>query len=208
MATTYTEAQLRDVLQQYLASDGHRLKIRDFAKAWSHESHGPRRYAKLYEDQNLTLWLLGWRPGQDTIDHHVDVTPIHGHGDSDALVTCLEGEIDNDDYGRVRQDARIGDVLPCGFVPQTLSSGHSIFVPKDGVHVMRCDEKDERGFALTLHLYSPRLLTMTYYEVAETLPFTPKTSEAVGIPNALRLVDTWTDPDTDVLRPRELVGAA
>lgn len=196
MAREYTENELRDVLAQYLESDGHRLTIRDLAAAWSHEDHGPRRYAKLYEDDNLTLWVLGWRPGVDTIDHHVDITPIHGHGKSAALVTCLEGEVDNDDYGKIPQVLEVGDVSACRFEPQVLGSGHSLYVPRDGVHVMRCDEADHRGFALTLHLYSPRLLSMTYYDVAATLPN--------GTPTNLKLVDTWTDTDADVLAPREL----
>lgn len=200
MAREYSESELRDILAQYLENDGHRLHVRDLAKAWGHEDHGPRRYAKLYEDDDLTLWLLGWRPGLDTIDHHVDTTPIHGHGDSAALVTCLEGEVDNDDYGLIPQTLKVGESAPCAFVPRVLGSGHSIYVPRDGVHVMRCDERADRGFALTLHLYSPRLLSMTYYDVAKTAPWNPNT------PAELRLVDTWRDADADKLQPRSVRG--
>lgn len=197
----YSEGELKNVLKQWLESDDHRLLARDLSKAWGHEEHGPRRYAKLFEDDNLTLWLLGWRPGIDTIDHHIDATPIHGHGASSALVTCLEGEVDNVDFGRIDQSMAIGKTQDTTFIRSVLKSGHSVYVPKDGVHIMECNEADHRGFAMTLHLYSPRLTTMTYYE---------QVSEKRGgaMPGAtLRLVDTWTDTQPDTLIPEDLQTA-
>jgi len=201
MARQYTEAELRDITRQYLAKGANRQLIRDLAQSWQHRDHGPRRYHKAYEDDSLTLWVLGWRPGIDTIDHHVDVTPIHGHGASDVLVTCLEGEVDDDYYGEIDQTLAVGESAPCLFVPRRLISGNSLFIPKNGVHVMRCDEKEGRGFGLTLHAYSPRLRTMTYYDVADGLPWRP------DVPGRLRLVDTWTDTDTDQYVPSTEVAA-
>jgi hypothetical protein len=76
----------------------HRVRIADLAERWSHISHGPRRYDLLAESDECSVWLLGWRPGEETVDHHVDATPIHGHAESSALITCLFGAVENDEY--------------------------------------------------------------------------------------------------------------
>lgn len=196
----YTQDELKNVLKQYLESDEHRLIIRDLQEAWKHESHGPRRYAKLYEDDNLTAWLIGWRPGIDTVDHHVDTTPIHGHGNSSALVTTLEGEVDNVNFGEIPQDMLIGTGWMTSYERTVLHSGQSIWLPKNNVHIMSCDEKDGRGFGLTLHLYTPRLRTMTYYDQVWDKP-----NGAVPT-TCLRLVDRWEDTDTDKLIPKDLMA--
>jgi Cysteine dioxygenase type I len=186
----YSEREMRSCIAQFLSMDANRELAIDLASAWRSRRTGARRFAKVYEDDRLTLWLLGWRPGEDVADHLADTTPIHGHGDSAVYVSCLEGEVDNDNYGLLPQDAQIGTQAQAPFRPSTLSLGETLYLPVGGVHDMRCDEKDGRGFALTLHAYSPRLSTMTFYE-----------STQQGGEVSLRLADVWHDTP-QLIRPR------
>jgi hypothetical protein len=141
----------------------------------------------VYEDDSISLWLLGWRPGVDTID-------IHGHGASAALVTCLTGEVDETDYGVIpvpAGDKLEGRVAYEGFPTISICrAGGSMYLPVGTVHEMRCNKKEGRGFALTLHAYSPRLSLMTY--------FTPEKQSNNGAPHRLTYSARWIDTGESV----------
>lgn len=145
---------------KYLADS----RIPGLVLKWKNDSTGPRPYFLLGEDATHSAWLFGWRPGEQVVDHHVDATPIHGHGDSAALVCVLEGEVDNDDYGSLpRNDYR----WPAFMESKILKAGQHLFLPVGDVHDMRCDEIEGREFSVTLHVYSPRLVAMEYYKVVD-----------------------------------------
>lgn len=190
----YSEETLRHICAEYLRSDAHWRLTHDLSTSWSHEAHGPRHYAKLYEDTSVTLWLLGWRPGVDNID-------IHGHGVSAALITCLRGAVDEIDYGfsPIAWDepecyaARVS--FPTKYKSSVCRAGQSIYLPVGSLHEMRCNESSEQNFSLTLHAYSPRLSVMTYFAREQQLL-------ANGAPHRLTYVGCWLDAGETVPRKR------
>lgn len=184
-----TQAELEHFACLIAGDAGMAPIINRFAEQWEHEPDGPRRYVKLVENSNLTAWLLGWRPGEETTDHHVDVTPIHGHADSTVVIRCLRGEVDHEGYGLHPQDKMVkGDVFPVTYERTVLAAGQNLYLPDYGIHTVACDEGEGRGFALTLHLYTPALRRMTYFE-----PWA--FSDEDGSPTALQFTDTWDDPE-------------
>lgn len=188
MSRQLDEPTLRALAARFLGDENHRQLIHDLHDAWQAREHGSRRFAKLAQDENCTVWLLGWRPGEHNSDHTPDTTPIHGHGASNALVCVLAGEIDHVDYGLHDQAAEVGTLSTCSRVDSTvLHAGENVYLPSNAVHTMTCDERDGRGFALSLHFYSPELSDMTFYEVAGS-----NHNCGTELP-ILRLSDKWHD---------------
>jgi hypothetical protein len=116
------------------------------------------------------VWLLGWRPGEETVDHHVDATPIHGHAESSALITCLFGAVENDEYvlpdgsDELQRDAHsLGASFPYLVLPSTLAAGQQLYLPRYAVHDMHARANASARFSLTCHVYVPRLSRMTYF---------------------------------------------
>jgi len=150
-------------------------RIESFSKEWRADHTGPRHYCVLDENDDRTIYLLGWRPGEELSDHVEDSTPIHGHGDSQVSVTCLQGEVDNESYDVIRP-TEFGQLFTCTKNISVLKKGSRTFLPVGMVHDMRCDEYEGRTFSLTLHIYSPKLTSMEYYEQVD---------------NGLRFARTW-----------------
>lgn len=101
-----------------------------------------REWTRLLSTDDLQLWLISWPPGAST--------GWHDHGTASGAFITLRGALVehtwDDDVQRL--DLAAGD-------SRAFSSGH--------VHEVR-NESDRP--ALSLHAYSPRLTTMTRYEVS------------------------------------------
>ena len=159
-----TPAQMHDLTDKVLLEKS--SWIARLTETWAADHGDARHYELLDESDTASVWLLGWRPGKDVSDHIADITPIHGHGRSAALVNVLSGTIANDDWGAVKAapTARLGDFHRASMKVERASAGARLFVPKWGVHDMRADGDD---MAVTLHVYSPRLAFMSYFDIEE-----------------------------------------
>jgi quercetin dioxygenase-like cupin family protein len=99
--------------------------------------------ADLYE-----VWVLGWWPGQSV--------ELHDHGGSDAAFTVVEGDL-------VEVTARGRD----GLQRLELSAGASRIVPAGTRHdVLNLGTAP----ATSVHVYSPRLTSMTFYDAIDQRP--------------------------------------
>jgi predicted metal-dependent enzyme (double-stranded beta helix superfamily) len=124
-----------------------------------HDPDG-RRPVRLIGTERYEVWVIGWTTGQNV--------RVHDHGDSTGAFVVTEGELT--------------EVLPSGsggVVERTLGSGRLRHLALGTVHdvVNRAVEP-----ATSIHVYSPPLATMTYYD-AETLD--PVQTEAIDEERAL-----------------------
>lgn len=118
-----------------------------------HDPDG-RRPVRLIGTERYEVWVIGWTTGQNV--------RVHDHGDSTGAFVVTEGELT--------------EVLPSGpgaAVERTLGVGRLRHLALGTVHdvVNRADAP-----ASSIHVYSPPLSTMTYYD-SET--FEPVETAAV-----------------------------
>jgi mannose-6-phosphate isomerase-like protein (cupin superfamily) len=92
---------------------------------------------------DIDLWLLTWLPDQQT--------DLHDHGEASAAFTVVSGSLEE---VRVSGGRRI---------TRSLSPGQLSWVPAGAVH-----DVGNRGDApaISIHAYSPRLTTMTFWELS------------------------------------------
>jgi mannose-6-phosphate isomerase-like protein (cupin superfamily) len=100
-----------------------------------------RRPVRLLVTDHYEAWVIGWTTDQGT--------RLHDHGDSTGALVVTAGELT--------------EVLPCsdGLGERTLDAGRIRTFPVGTVHdiINRNPEP-----ATSIHVYSPPLTTMTYYE--------------------------------------------
>jgi mannose-6-phosphate isomerase-like protein (cupin superfamily) len=101
-----------------------------------------RYWARLDSPADVDLWLLTWLPSQGT--------ELHDHGDSAAAFVVVGGAVTE---ARVR-DGAIED--------RVLHQGHVQTVERGVVHDVRNTGNEP---AISIHAYSPRLTSMTFYDV-------------------------------------------
>ena len=115
------------------------LVRRDTASRW---------YAKLLEGRHFEAWLLGWPVGEGI--------ELHDHGQAAGALTVVEGcllETSVDTAGRGRLGSRL--------LHRLLREGDLVAFGPDHIHdVVNGGHRP----ALSIHVYSPRLRSMTFYE--------------------------------------------
>jgi quercetin dioxygenase-like cupin family protein len=128
--------QLQDFVEQ-LASEPERWQ--DLI----HHDDGRRTYELLFEDEDVTAWLLCWSEDHDT--------GFHDHDTSAAAITVISGH--------VREDRmRLGGA-PAGRI---FGAGQTVTVPPTAIHrVLHAGD----GPAVTIHAYSPPLVRTGAYQV-------------------------------------------
>ena len=99
-------------------------------------------HTRIAADEHSEAWLLTWLPGQGT--------DIHDHGGSEGAFVILRGTLSEWTPGGLRSRGRTrrlrgGEVRPFG---------------AQHVHRVRNDAPEP---AISLHVYAPRLETMTRY---------------------------------------------
>lgn len=124
-----------------------------------------------FNEDEPTIWLLGWRAGE--------ATPIHDHGNSDAGIHVFEGAITETIYVPNNHLLQIGDECDFRVIERELLEKSTVRVTSPYMHVF---SKTCIGHtcihATTLHCYYPQLKTMDYFEVAG---------------DKLRFSDVWED---------------
>jgi mannose-6-phosphate isomerase-like protein (cupin superfamily) len=125
--------------------------------------------------EHYEVWVLGWWPGQSV--------ELHDHGRSDAAFTVFEGDL-------VEVTAR-GEVLE----RRELSTGTSRLVPAGTRHdVLNLGA----GPATSIHVYSPQLTSMTFYDAIDQRPLRLETMEDVDAVWPDQAAHRWLHP----ARPR------
>jgi predicted metal-dependent enzyme (double-stranded beta helix superfamily) len=108
-----------------------------------HVHHDParRQPVRLVACDLWEAWVVGWTPGQ-----HVE---MHDHGDSAGVLVVVEGDL--------------VEIVPAGphQVRRTLPEGSVLRLPVGVVHDVAGVGPGE---ATSIHVYSPPLGTMTYYD--------------------------------------------
>ena len=105
--------------------------------------HDPaeRRPVRLVATERYEVWVIGWTPGQG-----VD---LHDHGESSGHLVVTEGELT--------------ELVPTtgGTASRTLVAGHGHTLPFGMIHDI---VNRSGGPATSIHVYSPPLEAMTYYD--------------------------------------------
>jgi hypothetical protein len=109
---------------------------------------GQRWYVRLLEEPGFEAWLLGWPVGEGI--------ELHDHGSSSGALIVVEGmllETYVEASGWLRPGARLKH--------RRLVGGDAVAFGPDHIH----DVVNGGGRqALSIHVYSPRLRSMTFYE--------------------------------------------
>ena len=109
---------------------------------------GQRWYVPLLEDDEFEAWLLGWPVGEGI--------ELHDHGSSSGALVVVEGTL-LETYIQASDWVRPGGRLRHRRLPE----GASISFGPDHIHdVVNGGARQ----ALSIHVYSPRLRSMTFYE--------------------------------------------
>ena len=103
-----------------------------------------RRYARLVESELFDAWLIAWRPAA-SLD-------MHDHGGSDAAVAVAEGRL-VETYTELRSRHPLRS--------RVVEAGETIDVPARRIHGVFNPGRTE---AVSVHVYSPPLGEMTFYE--------------------------------------------
>lgn len=114
--------------------------------------HDPaeRWYARLHHDDDVEIWLLGWEAGQDI--------QIHDHGGSSGAFVVAAGALVEHHTARGRRGPLRRRVHGPG---EGAAFGPSY------VHDLG---NAGPGVATSIHVYSPPLTTLTYYDLVDGVP--------------------------------------
>jgi predicted metal-dependent enzyme (double-stranded beta helix superfamily) len=108
-----------------------------------------RWFMCLSDEDDVQVWLLTWLPGQ--------ATDLHDHGGASGAIAVVKGSVLERVVTETPEDGLTES-------HQTLSAGGGrSFGPH---HVHRIVNNGSEP-AVTVHVYSPSLLSMTRYEVAD-----------------------------------------
>jgi hypothetical protein len=108
------------------------------------DSGEERRYLRLLETPSYDAWLIAWRA--------TGTLQLHDHGGSTGAVHVAEGELVEtytDSQSRHPLRSRV------------ITAGSPALVPSDRIHEVWNPGPDQ---ALSVHVYSPPLTAMTFYD--------------------------------------------
>lgn len=118
----------------------------------AHAVHDPERrnYVQLHRDPHLDVWLICWTNQQDT--------GFHDHDVSSGAVFVAEGDLAEDRFE-----------LTDGVLRRvTVERPRGAVFDFDASHVHCVRHPPAAAPAVSIHVYSPALWRMGYYEVGET----------------------------------------
>ncbi len=108
------------------------------------EGSEPRAFVRLLEAPTYEAWLIAWGP--------IGALDLHDHGGSAGAIHVVQGELMETYTDRHRRDP---------LRSRSLQAGDDVHVPVTRVHEVW---NAGTGVALSVHVYSPRVTTMTFYD--------------------------------------------
>jgi hypothetical protein len=129
--------------------------LTDIARTWvprvgnsagSGQPSDRRWYCRLEHNETYEVWLLGWNQTQST--------DFHNHGGSSGAVVVVSGTLVESRPGLI--DGNISNRM--------VSKGDQFSFGPEVVHNV---ENADLGPSLSIHVYSPPLSSMTYFDVSE-----------------------------------------
>jgi predicted metal-dependent enzyme (double-stranded beta helix superfamily) len=142
---TLTELTALAAAQLELTHWRARLRFDDLESIDVYPRDAQRSYVRLPSRAGCEAWLIVWPPGSRA--------PLHDHGLASALASVLCGEL--------------SEALQHGtdpFIQRTWRAGATVEIVQGARHEVW--NPGERT-AYSLHVYTPRLASMTYYERTE-----------------------------------------
>jgi predicted metal-dependent enzyme (double-stranded beta helix superfamily) len=133
-----------------------RLRFDDLHELGEVYAHGSERsYLRLPTAVGCEAWLICWPPGSKA--------PLHDHGGAAGFASVLSGELCEWLYPNGRNN-QAGALTQEHCVERIWQSGAIIRVDPHACHEVR-NLTDNTVYSL--HVYQPRLQSMTYYERTE-----------------------------------------
>lgn len=109
---------------------------------WVEYDEQSRWHQRLYRDPRIDVWLISWLPSQGT--------QLHDHGNSAGSFTVVSGTLTE-------------SVIEAGaLVDRDWTRGNSVGFMAPYVHDVRNVHSEA---ALSVHVYSPPLATMNFYDL-------------------------------------------
>ena len=133
-----TESDARRELQRWRA----RLCFDELESIGVYPRDAQRSYVRLPSGSGCEVWLIVWPPGSRA--------PLHDHGPASAVASVLCGELQ--------------ELLQVGsgpFVERSWRAGATLAIPEGARHEV-WNEGEQTAYSL--HVYTPRLASMTFYE--------------------------------------------
>jgi hypothetical protein len=112
--------------------------------AGSGQAHDTRWWCRLELNDSYEVWLIAWDSDQSTT--------FHDHGPSSGAVKVISGSLIE---RRLQRDTAM-------ISEREIETGKVFAFGPDAVHDMH---NADRGPSLSVHVYSPPLSTMTYFDV-------------------------------------------
>jgi mannose-6-phosphate isomerase-like protein (cupin superfamily) len=131
------------------------------------EESSVRSWVLLAQSEDYETWVIGWPPGGSI--------ELHDHGHSLGAVVVVSGELLETKIVPLR-DNRVATLTT------NLSAGDTVELKSHCIHdVVNVSSVN----AVSIHVYSPRLTSMTYYEIDD------------GILDAVRTVEYCSSSDRE-----------
>ena len=109
-------------------------------------SGSARRWVRVLATHSYDAWLIGWPPGSGR--------DLHDHGESGAAICIVTGEL---------EEHHLAHRGSTQLVRRRLAAGDAVTFDSSHVHaVHNASDRD----ATSVHVYSPPLSTMTFFEQA------------------------------------------
>jgi hypothetical protein len=142
-AVTNVATGRRDVLRAEVLRWRKRLRFGSLLGLHSLARGTPRSYLRLPSAAQCEVWLICWPPGSRA--------PLHDHGGARGIASVLCGELQEVIYQRGDGPSWVERTWgPDALITLSSEACHEVFNPHDET-------------AYSLHVYEPRLLSMTYY---------------------------------------------
>lgn len=122
-----------------------------------------RWFTRIHGDERLDIWLISWVPGH--------ATELHDHGDSLGALTVLSGALDEFHWDGAQ------------LAQHRLNAGDQASFSRGWVHDVVWAPSDP-GPTLSVHAYSPPLVEMSYYDVADDDTLRRQRTEFTEYPEA------------------------
>ena len=119
------------------------------------EFREPRWYRRVAEGPGWEAWLLSWLPGQST--------GLHDHGGSAGAFAVLRGAVDEVLPLPSRPDSDDAEAGRTRLARRRYRAGQVRAFPAHHLH----DVAAGGELAVTLHVYAPRLVSMTRYALVD-----------------------------------------